>query len=121
MGEPVKAEIPTQQISRAAFFNLKATSAIGRFTHKLVMFPVPGCASTRLAHFTDTPVRSFSKHALIGTAIGLFFGIGWKIWHRGVYDKRRDDYYHQLAIANKEEMERFRLRLVEEGKQRRGE
>merc|ERR1712137_709610 len=85
MGEPVKAEIPTQQISRAAFFNLKATKptiygkatrAIGRFTHKLVMFPVPGCASTRLAHFTDTPVRSFSKHALIGTAIGLFFGIG---------------------------------------------
>merc|ERR1719355_244639 len=130
MGAPQKIEIPTQEISREAFFDLKHTKTsawenacktVGRFTQRFNPFPFPGATRFRLATLTDSPSRGFVKHAAIGLAIGLVFGGAWRYWHQNVYNVRRDDFYKQLAKANAEEVEKFRLRLVDEGKQRRAD
>merc|ERR1712233_55883 len=83
--------------------------------------PFPGAARFRLQTLTDTPSKGFIRHLGIGLAIGLVMGGAWRYWHQNVFNARRDDFYKQLAKANAEEVEKFRLRLVEEGKQRRAD
>eukprot|EP00011_Vannellida_sp_DIVA3-517-6-12_P006402 CAMPEP_0114630764 /NCGR_PEP_ID=MMETSP0168-20121206/14057_1 /TAXON_ID=95228 ORGANISM="Vannella sp., Strain DIVA3 517/6/12" /NCGR_SAMPLE_ID=MMETSP0168 /ASSEMBLY_ACC=CAM_ASM_000044 /LENGTH=76 /DNA_ID=CAMNT_0001842293 /DNA_START=107 /DNA_END=337 /DNA_ORIENTATION=+ len=50
----------------------------------------------------------FAKNAIVGSAIGLVAGGIFRFWHKKIYDVRRDDYYKQLELANKEEREKRR-------------
>ena len=127
MGAPQKAEIPTQQISREAFFDLKHTRnpslwtkacrAVGRYTQPISLFPFPGASKFRLQYLTDSPAKSFTRHVVVGTVIGLAVGGVWKYWHHQVYNVRKNDFYKQLSKANAGEVEKLRLRLVDEAKE----
>eukprot|EP01023_Acetabularia_acetabulum_P041404 TRINITY_DN40342_c0_g1_i1.p1 TRINITY_DN40342_c0_g1~~TRINITY_DN40342_c0_g1_i1.p1 ORF type:complete len:145 (-),score=7.71 TRINITY_DN40342_c0_g1_i1:65-499(-) len=124
-GGELKFEVHTHEMSREAFFDLKSTkpcyqsktiNAMGSVTKRLNLFPLPGLASVRLQYLFDSPSKSFTKHAILGLGFGLVFGAVWRYWHKQVYTPRITDYYKQLAIANKGEVEKFRLRLVEDAK-----
>merc|ERR1712000_627172 len=129
MGGPAKFEVPTHQITREAFFNLPETTktslfrqackTVGNFTHKLVLFPLPMGAGMRLHYFKQTPSQSFCKHLAIGTGIGLAIAGFWHFFSTRPYRNKRNDYFKQLAVANAAELEKFRLRLVDEAAERR--
>lgn len=118
-------EIPTKEISREALFDLKrangtffsrAMRVVGKVTHKINPFPLPGLAGTRLAHFRGDPANSLVKHMVLGTSVGIVLGGIWRYYYINVFNAKRDDYYKQLAIANAKENEKFRNILVEEAK-----
>lgn len=124
--EPAPRAIPTTEISREALFDLqrtkgnvltKALRAVGRVTYKLVLFPLPGLSSVRLAHLRGDPAMSLTKHMAVGTGLGLVLGAAWRYWHVNIFNVRRDDYYKQLAIANAKENENFRQKLIAEARQ----
>lgn len=73
---------------------------------KLNPFPLRG--THKFSIVTSSAESMFAKNVIIGTGIGLVFGGAFRFWHKKIYDARRDDYYKQLELANKEEREKRR-------------
>jgi len=58
-----------------------------------------GLLQLSLPQFYRSSQQKIFLHSVFwGLALGTVAGIGFKMWHRGSYNVRRDDYYKQLRI-----------------------